>query len=81
MSNTKNTRLYKAPVELTILIPKAGEVKATIRRNVYFRKSDGTPYIVVKGKRKNVGRKSNWEVAGSLSPARYTYTEVLQRSR
>ena len=79
MSNTANTRLYKAPVELTIKIPNAGELVTTIKRNVYFRRSNHTPYIVVKGKRKNVIRNSKFEIeAGS---PRYTYSEVLQRSR
>lgn len=74
MSNTANTRLYKTPVNMTIKVPHAGELSVVVRRNVYFRRSDKTPYIVVKGRRKDVHRTGN-------DAARYEFVEVLQRSR
>lgn len=85
MSNTANTRLYKAPVNMTIKVPHAGELSVVVRRNVYFRRSDKTPYIVVKGRRKDVKRipqgfheKNYGSVTGT---PRYEFVEVLQRSR
>ena len=74
MSNTANTRLYRAPVVMTVKVPHAGELSVVVKRNVYFRRSDKSPYIVVKGRRKSVRRKE----AGNV---RYEFVEVLQRSR
>lgn len=76
MSNTANTRLYRAPVNMTIKVPHAGQLSVTVRRNVYFRRSDKSPYIVVKGRRKDVQRR---DVENGI--ARYEFVEVLQRSR
>ena len=76
MSNTANTRLYRTPVEMTIKVPHAGQLSVTVRRNVYFRRSDKSPYIVVKGRRKDVKR-----VEGNPYIAKYEFVEVLQRSR
>ena len=74
MSNTANTRLYKAPLNMVLKIPHVQEVNMVVRRNVYFRRSDKSPYIVVKGRRRDVRR-----VEGQS--AKYEFTEVLQRSR
>lgn len=83
MSNTANTRLYKAPVTMKIKVPHAGELAVVVRRNVYFRRSDKTPYIVVKGRRKDVSRVDQTfydRTYGQPAP-RYEFVEVLQRSR
>lgn len=74
MSNTANTRLYKTPVNMVIKVPHAGQLAIPVKRNVYFRRSDQSPYIVVKGRRKDVGRVDHGTV-------KYQFVEVLQRSR
>lgn len=74
MSNTANSRQYKARVNMTIKVPNAGQLDVVVRRNVYFRKSDGSPYIEVKGRRKDIVPTNNPAV-------RYAFVEVLQRSR
>jgi len=76
MSNTANTRLFRTPVNMTIKVPHAGQLSVTVRRNVYFRRRDKSPYIVVKGRRKDVHR---LDIGQSI--ARYEFVEVLQRSR
>lgn len=75
MSNTANTRLYKAQVNMTVKVPHAGQLSLVVRRNVYFRRSDKSPYIVVKGRRKAVHR------CQQADGAKYEFVEVLQRSR
>lgn len=83
MSNTANTRLYKTPVNMVIKVPHAGVLAIPVKRNVYFRRSDKSPYIVVKGIRKDVRRieyKPLW-MTEAPQAARYEFVEVLQRSR
>lgn len=81
MSNTANTRLYKTPVNMVIKVPHAGVLAIPVKRNVYFRRSDKSPYIVVKGLRKDVHRTHRDTIDTNNGIPAYQFVEVLQRSR
>ena len=74
MSNTANSRVYKAPVTIELTVPGAlslSNPEITVKRTVYFRRSNDTPYVVVRGRRVSVTR---------MGKRSFRYREVLQRA-